>query len=58
MEYGAGVFKIENGKPVLAIEESEAASMDSELIACEVECRGRANDAVYVDLPIEGLDEG
>ncbi|MCH7720658.1 MAG: acetate--CoA ligase family protein [Planctomycetes bacterium] len=57
MEYGAGVFKIENGKPVLAIDESEAAGMDSELIACEVECRARANDAVYVDLPIEGLDE-
>lgn len=57
LEYGAGVFKIENGKPVLAIDESEAAGMDSELIACEVECRARANDAVYVDLPIEGLDE-
>ena len=56
MEYGHGMFKIEDGKPVLAISEEEVAGKNSELIACEVECRGRANDAVYVDLPIEGLN--
>lgn len=55
LEYGAGIFKIENNRPVLAISESEVAGKDSELIACEVECRSRANDAVYVELPIEGL---
>ncbi len=41
IEYGQGIFKIENGKPVLAISEEEVAGKDSELIACEVECRGR-----------------
>ncbi len=55
LEFGKGIFKIENGVPVLAVTEEEVAGKNSELIACEVECRGRANDAVYVELPIEGL---
>jgi len=55
MEYGQGIFKLEGGKPVLAIDAKEVAGKNSELIACEVECRARANDAVYVELPIEGL---
>jgi hypothetical protein len=55
LEYGQGIFKLENGKPVLAIDPKEVAGKNSELIACEVECRARANDAIYVDLPIEGL---
>ena len=55
MEYSQGIFKIESGKPVLAISEEEVAGKNSELIACEVECRSRTQDAIYVDLPIEGL---
>ena len=55
LEYGQGIFKVENGKPVLAMTEAEVAGKNSELIACEVECRGRANDALYVELPIERL---
>jgi len=55
LEYGQGIFKIEGGKPVLTIDAKEVAGKNSELIACEVECRARANDAVYVDLPIAGL---
>ena len=55
LEYAKGLFKIENGKPVLALTEEEVAGKDSELIACEVESRGRANDAIYVSLPIVGL---
>lgn len=55
LEYGAGIFRIDNDRPILAISEADVAGKDSELIACEVECRGRANDALYVELPIEGL---
>jgi succinyl-CoA synthetase beta subunit len=55
LQYGQGIFRIHDGKPVLAISEKDVAGKDSELIACEVECRGRANDAVHVELPIEGL---
>lgn len=57
LEYGKGIFKIENGKPVLAISEEEVAGKDSELIACEVECRSRAQEAIYVSLPIAGLHD-
>lgn len=56
-EYGRSIFKIEGGKPALAAGEAEVAGKDSELIACEVECRAKANDAVYVRLPIDGLSE-
>jgi len=55
VEYGRDIFKIEDGKPVLALGEDEVAGKDSELIACEVECRGRANDVIYVSLPVAGL---
>jgi hypothetical protein len=57
LEYGRGIFKIENGKPALALSPEEVAGKDSELIACEVECRARAQDVLYVDLSIPGLDE-
>jgi succinyl-CoA synthetase beta subunit len=56
-EYGRSIFRIESGRPVLAISETDVAGKDSELIACEVECRAKANDAVYVHLPIAGLDD-
>ncbi len=55
LEYGKGILKLENGRPALALSEKEVAGKDSELIACEVECRHKANDAVFVRLPIQGL---
>ena len=35
----------------------EFATKDSELIACEVECRRDGIDGLYVELDIPGLDE-
>ena len=57
LEHGRGIFRIDDGRPVLNMSPQEAAGKDSELIACEVECRARARDVIYVDLPIPGLDE-
>ncbi|UCG17654.1 MAG: acetate--CoA ligase family protein [Phycisphaerales bacterium] len=54
-EYGGPIFEIADGKPALRLSAEEVAGKDSELIACEVECRAKANDAVYVHLPIRGL---
>jgi succinyl-CoA synthetase beta subunit len=54
-EYGGPIFEITEGKPALKMSAEEAAGKDSELIACEVECRAKAKDAVYVHLPIHGL---
>ena len=56
-EYSQGVLAIENAKPVLAISEADVAGRDSELIACEVQCRMHGHDVLYVDLPIAGLEE-
>jgi len=47
----------ENGKPVLAVSEADIANRDSELIACEIECHRASQPVVFVDLPIEGIDE-
>jgi succinyl-CoA synthetase beta subunit len=53
-----GVLEIRNGKPALAVTEEEAASgRFTGWIGCEIECAMRANPAVYVDLPIPGLDD-
>ncbi len=57
-EVCAGVLEIRDGKPALAVSPEEAASgRFAGWIACEIECRMRANPAVYVDLSIPGLDE-
>lgn len=46
----------DDGKPVLAVSESDVAGKDSELIACEIECLRAGKPIVFVDLPIPGLD--
>jgi succinyl-CoA synthetase beta subunit len=50
-----GLLRDENGRPALAVGESELASKDSELIACEVECRRADVDAIFVDLEMPRL---
>ena len=35
----------------------DVADKDSELVALEVECRRAGQPVVFVDLPVEGLDE-
>ncbi len=56
VKFAGGVMKEEGGKPALAIAEEEAAGKDSEMIACEIECRRAGTPVVFVDLPIAGLD--
>jgi len=56
LKYGGDIFRIESGRPVLNLPPDAVAGKDSELIACEVECRGRGNDVLWVDLAIPGLD--
>ncbi len=54
----AGILKLEDGKPVLAIGEEEAKKGKcTECLACEVFCRFHAEDAVFIHLPIPGLKE-
>lgn len=57
VKHSGGVLKKdEQGFPTLAISKEEAASRDSEMIACEIECIRAGHPVVFVDLPITGLD--
>lgn len=51
----AGLLRDDAGKPALAVTPEELMGKDSELIACEVECRNAGVEAVFVDLEIPGL---
>jgi len=56
IQHSGGLLREQGGKPVLAISEEEAAGKDSELIACETECRRAGKPILFVDLPIQELD--
>lgn len=52
------ILRLENEKPVLAINEEEAAKGKcTECLACELECYFNGNRGCYVELPIKGLNE-
>jgi succinyl-CoA synthetase beta subunit len=51
-----GLFRDDSGKPALTVSPDAFLSKDSDLIACEVECRRNGIDAVHVELDIPGLD--
>jgi succinyl-CoA synthetase beta subunit len=56
VERSGGVLRDDAGKPALAITAEEALKMDSEMIACEIECARAGDPVVFVDLPIPGVD--
>lgn len=52
----SNLIKDVDGKPAPALPLEEIAGKDSELIACEVECRRAGVEGVFVELEIPGLD--
>jgi hypothetical protein len=54
--FAPNLFRDEASRPLPAVKEEDLANKDSELIACEVECRRMGLDAVFVQLEIPGLD--
>ncbi len=52
-----GLLKNDAGKPALAVPLAEFAAKDSDMIACEVECRRDGIGGVFVELDIPGLDQ-
>jgi succinyl-CoA synthetase beta subunit len=52
----SGLLRDEGGRPALAVTSEELMGKDSELIACEVECRNAGVDGVFVELMIRGLE--
>ena len=53
-----GILQLHDGRPVLAIGKEDAKKGKcTECLACEIFCKFHAKDAVFIDLPIPGLNE-
>src|SRR5246500_542923 len=55
--HSGGLIIDRDGAPVAALSNEEFATKDSELLACDVECRLAGIDGFYLELEIPGLDE-
>ncbi|MBK7406044.1 MAG: acetate--CoA ligase family protein [Phycisphaerales bacterium] len=51
----SGLLRDDHGKPSITVTPEDLAKKDSELIACEVECRILGIDGIFVELDIPGL---
>ena len=55
--HSGGLIIDRDGAPVAALPNEEFATKDSELLACDVECRLAGIEGFYLELEIPGLDE-
>ena len=55
--HSGGLIVDRDGKPAAALATEEFATKDSELLACDVECRLAEVDGFYLELEIPGLDK-
>ena len=55
--HSGGLIIDRAGTPVAALPNEEFATKDSELLACDVECRLAGIEGFYLELEIPGLDE-
>src|SRR5438093_4501992 len=55
--HSGGLIVDREGAPAAALPSEEFAAKDSELLACDVECRLAGVEGVYLELDIPGLDE-
>ena len=55
--HSAGLIVDREGKPTAPLSGEDFANKDSELLACDVECRLAGIDGFYLELDIPGLDE-
>jgi len=55
--HSAGLIADREGAPSPVLPSDEFASKDSELLACDVECRLAGVEGFYLELDIAGLDE-
>ncbi len=55
--HSGGLIVDRAGAPVAALTSEEFATKDSELLACDVECRLAGLDGFYLELDIPGLDK-
>jgi len=55
--HSGGLIIDRAGTPAAALPSEEFASKDSELLACDVDCRLAGVEGFYLELDIPGLDE-
>jgi len=55
--HSIGLIVDRGGAPAIGLSGDEFANKDSELLACDVECRLAGVDGFYLELDIPGLDE-
>jgi hypothetical protein len=55
--HSGGLIVDREGAPAAAVPSEEFATKDSELLACDVECRLAGIESFYLELDILGLDE-
>jgi hypothetical protein len=55
--HSSGLIVDRQGAPARALPSEEFATKDSELLACDVECRLAGIEGFYLELDIPGLDE-
>jgi succinyl-CoA synthetase beta subunit len=55
--HSGGLIVDHKGAPASSLPDEEFATKDSELLACDVECRLAGVDGFYLELDIPGLDE-
>lgn len=55
--HSGGLILDRAGAPVPSVPGEEFATKDSELLACDVECRLAGGEGFYLELDIPGLDE-
>src|SRR5437773_10985573 len=55
--HSGGLITDREGQPAAALPNDEFATKDSELLACDVECRFAEIEGFYLELDIPGLDE-
>ncbi|MBX6326112.1 MAG: hypothetical protein IRY93_08755 [Chthoniobacterales bacterium] len=55
--HSGGLIIDQRGAPVAALPEEEFLAKDSELVACDVECRLAGIEGFYLQLDIPGLNE-
>src|SRR5207247_796004 len=55
--HSGGLIIDRDGAPVAALPNEEFATKDSELLACDVECRLAGIEGFYLELDVPGLDE-
>ncbi len=56
-KYARGMLQIADGKPSVAhLSADEVLRLGTECLACEIACKFEGNQAITIDVPVEGLD--